>query len=68
MDNWTIALIILWMVLAVANIVGIWVSLPVLNATFGFLNMTIVVSLFVLLMDDFKTKKAQKKAQKENEL
>ena len=45
------------MVLAVLNIVGIWVSMPVLNATFGFLNMTLIVSLIPLLKQELKNRK-----------
>lgn len=64
MNNWTIALLILWIFLALANIVGIWVTLPVLNATFGFLNMTIIFSLVPFLYQEIKAKIKEKKQKK----
>lgn len=64
MNNWTIALLILWIFLALANIVGIWLTLPVLNATFGFLNMTIIFSLVPFLYQEIKAKIKEKKQKK----
>lgn len=64
MNNWTIALLILWILLALANIVGIWLTLPVLNATFGFLNMTIIFSLVPFLYQEIKAKIKEKKQKK----
>ena len=64
MDNWTIALLIFWIILAIANIVGIWVPLPVCNATFGFMNLTIIVSLVPFLYKEIKRKRAEKKEKK----
>lgn len=66
MNNWSIALIFLWIVLAITNIVGIWITLPVLNATFGVLNLSIIISLIPLLKEEFRMRKQARKIKKEN--
>lgn len=64
MNNWSIALIFLWIVLAITNIVGIWITLPVLNATFGVLNLSIIISLIPLLKEEFRMRKQARKIKK----
>lgn len=69
MNRLAIAVIILWMVLAVVNILGIWFKIPVLIGAFGVLNIAIIASLIPVLIQEIKLRKAEKKEKKiENEL
>ena len=60
MDKLTIALIIIWMILAVVNIVGIFVPLhAIFGIMFGILNLGIIISLIPLLHEAIKLAKAK---------
>ena len=66
MDKLTYALIVVWMVLAVVDIVGIFTTIhPVFNIMFGILNLVMIFSLTVLLWEEHKVRKAERKSKKE---
>ena len=64
--NWSsIILIIVWAVLAIANIAGIWAYIPLLAGIFGLFNCGIIVSLIPQIVTEIKIKMIEKSLEKE---